>query len=120
MADLLPGEEVLEGQDVSEVDRVRIVVADVYTFVRSQEINRTIASFTLDHYIDEAKRQIKGEGRQLRNAAGEAYNVRPTKLEALNRLETEFTKSFSLMEDLAKAASDLTAEEAKSDAEEGA
>lgn len=95
MAELQPGEEVVEGQDPKEVDRVRVVMADTYTFVRSQEINRTIASFTFDHYIDEAKRQIKGVGRQLRDASGEAYDVRPTKLEALERLETEFNASLS-------------------------
>lgn len=118
MADLLPGEEVLEGQNVSEVERVRVVVADTYTFVRSQEINRTIASFTLDHYIDEAKRQIKGEGREIRDASGKAVDVRPTKLEALEKLETEFKASLEIAKQLAKAAANLEDEQTTSDAGE--
>lgn len=113
MAELVPGEEVLEGQEVSEVEQARTVVADVYTFVRSQEINRTIASFTFDHYIDEAKNRIKGEGRQIRDAAGESFDIRPAKLEALEKLETEFNASLTLIESLAKTASKLTSEEAE-------
>jgi len=104
MAELLPGEDTLENQDSREVDRVRIIVADVYTFVRSQEINRTIAGFTFDHYIDEAKRQIKGEGVSIRDAAGTAFGLRPTKLEALERLETQFRETLSVAERLAKQA----------------
>lgn len=118
MAELQPGEEVVEGQEISKVERARTVVADVYTFVRGQEANRTIASFTLDHYIDEAKRRIKGEGREIRSAAGEAFDIRPTKLEALEKLETEFTASLDLIESLAKTASKLVEEEAAEDEEE--
>ena len=117
-AELLPGEETLENQPIREVDKVRIAIADAYTFVRSQEINRTIASFTFDHYIDEAKRQIKGEGRQLRNAAGEVGGVRPTKLEALEALETDFNASLEIAESMAKAASDLADKTATQDADE--
>lgn len=106
-AKLQPGEEVLEGQSKSQVVRIRTIVANVFTFVRSQEINRTISSFTFDHYITEAKRRIKGEGRQLRNAAGEVYGVRPSKLEALEALETEFNESFPVLEALAEAVAEL-------------
>lgn len=102
-AKLQPGEEVLEGQSRSQVIRIRTVVANVFTFVRSQEINRTISSFTFDHYLDEAKRKIKGEGRQLRNAAGEVSGVRPSKLEALEALENEFNESLPVIEALAEA-----------------
>ncbi|MCG8429668.1 MAG: hypothetical protein MJA29_00615 [Candidatus Omnitrophica bacterium] len=104
MAEVRPGEEVDENQDVGQVNRVRIVIADTHTFVRSQEINRTIGSFTFDHYIDEARRQIKGSGTAIRNSAGEAIGVRPTKLEVLNVLETEFRASLEVARSLAKAA----------------
>jgi hypothetical protein len=117
VAEVQPGEEVVEGQDISKVERARTVVADVYTFVRAQESNRTIASFTLDHYIDEAKRRIKGEGRQVRSASGESIDIRPTKLEALEKLEAEFTASLDLIESLAKTASQAVAETAAEDEE---
>lgn len=102
MADLLPGEQKADGQDIRKVDRVRRVVADVYTFVRSQEINRTIGSFTFDHYIDEAKRLIKGEGRALRDASGQVDDIRPSKLELIETLEEEFNATLATAEDLAK------------------
>ncbi len=90
MADVLPGESVQQGQDQLQVERVRRAIADVYTFVRSQEYNRTIASYTFDHYIEFAKQAIKGSGRQIRDAAGNAVGVRPTKLEALSNLQNSF------------------------------
>lgn len=111
MAELVPGEAVKKGQKTSEVQRIRNIIAESYTFVRSQEINRTIASFTLDHYIDEAKREIKGEGRQLRSASGEAYDVRATKLEELERMTTEFAETLPLLEELAKQTEDVKEEE---------
>lgn len=104
MAQLQPGEETLEAQKTSEVRRVRRVIADTYTFVRSQEINRTLSGFTLDHYIEEAKRQIMGTGRSIRDAAGETINLRPTKLEQLNSLEEEFRSTLETAKTMAKAA----------------
>ena len=104
MAKVEPGEEILEGQTITEVDKVREVVASTYTFIRSSEINKTIASFTLDHYIDEAKRAIKGEGRAIRNAAGEVKDIRPSKLDVLLNLEKMFSDSFEVIEALAKKA----------------
>jgi len=90
MGTLLPGEAVQDGQDKFEVERVRKVIADTYTFVRSQEYNRTIASFTFDHYIEFEKQAIKGTGRQIRNASGQVLGTRPTKLEALINLQDSF------------------------------
>lgn len=116
-AELLPGEQSLENQPLRQVDKVRTAIADAYTFVRSQEVNRTIASFTFDHYIDEAKRQIKGTGRELRNAAGEVGGVRPTKLEALEALETDFNASLEVAESMAKAAAKLADKTDEEDSE---
>jgi len=111
MAEVIAGEEIAEGQSPTQAEKVRRVVADVYTFVRSQEINRTIGSFTFDHYIDEAKRRIKGTGRAIRNAAGESFDQRPTKLEFLDSLEAEFRASFKTIEELAKVAKVVNDEE---------
>lgn len=114
MAELQPGEEGLEAQKAQEVRRVRRVVADTYVFVRSQEINRTLGTFTLDHYIEEAKRQIKGEtaviggieqeGRALRDASGEAFGIRSSQLDALDSLEDEFRATLETARTMAKAA----------------
>ena len=109
MAKPLPGEEILEGQTITQVDKVRKVVADTYTFVRSVEINKTIASFTLDHYIDEAKRDIKGAGR---DSLGAAADIRPSKLDVLVDLEKQFSDSFEVIEALAKKADEDGAEDA--------
>lgn len=83
---------------------LRSVLADTYTFVRSAEINKTIASFTFDHYIDEAKRAIK-EDRVLRSAADPVTGVgkRPAKLTALEKLEQDFKKSLEKLRKMAEA-----------------
>lgn len=114
MAELPPGGDTLESQELQEVRRVRRVVADTYTFIRSQEINRTLSGFTMDHYIEEAKNSIKGltvsiggidqEGRALRSANGEAFGIRPSKLDALNSLEDEFRATLEAAKVMAKAA----------------
>ena len=82
---------------------MRAVLADTYTFVRSAEINKTIASFTFDHYIDEAKRRIKND-RILRSASNPAEGVgkRPAKLTALQKLEQDFTSALSKIKEVAK------------------
>lgn len=86
----------------TENDELRRTVADVYTFVRSVDINKTISAFTLDHYIDEAKRKIK-EDRVLRSASdpGKGVGTRPSQLTALEKLEETFGKAFEKMSALA-------------------
>lgn len=108
MGTLLPGEAVQDSQDKFEVDSVRKVIADTYTFVRSQEYNRTIASFTFDHYIEFEKQAIKGTGRQIRDASGQTLGVRPTKLEALTNLQTAFNGILAQARDLADSVADST------------
>jgi hypothetical protein len=90
-------------KEIKEGDELRSVLADTYTFVRSVEINKTISSFTFDHYIDEAKRSIK-EDRVLRSASDPNSGVgkRPSKLTALQKLETDFTNSLDRIRKIAK------------------
>jgi hypothetical protein len=83
--------------ELNKTDQVRQALADTYTFVRSREINTTIASFTLDHYISEAMMQIKGSDRQLSDASGQdslAIGTRPTQLEALASIQDAFNTAF--------------------------
>lgn len=95
-------EEKAALSEPSESEQVRRTIADVYTFVRSAEINRTIASFTLDHYLDEAKRKIK-EDRLLRSAANpEGIGSRPSQLSALEKLEADFDKVFAKAKEMAE------------------
>lgn len=96
-------------QKSDQSDSIRRTLGDVYTFVRSQEVNRQIASYTLDHYIDEAKSKIKG-GTTLRDATGSSvdasgtsFGTRPTQLEALTKLEQDFNAGFNEMQKLADA-----------------
>lgn len=117
---LSPEEEKLERQKAQEIRRVRRVIADTYTFVRGQEINRTLGGYTFDHYLEEGKRQIKGattviggieqQGRALRGSSGEAFGVRPSKLDALDSLEDEFRATLETAKTMAKAA-DATTDE---------
>jgi hypothetical protein len=113
--DLLPNEVVAESADeLQKSDQIRRAIADTYTFVRSMEINQTIASFTLDHYIDEAKRQIKGDDRALQDASGEdslAIGTRPTQLEALASIQQAFNDAFEDAKTLAQEADQKSQEQ---------
>lgn len=90
--------------DVKAEGQLRRVLGDVYTFVRSTEVNKTILGFTFDHYIDEAKRAIK-EDRVLRTAsdASTGLGTRPSKLTAITKLQQDFNNSLSTLQDRAKA-----------------
>lgn len=111
MAEQTPSEEVAEFEEkatlanTEESDEIRKTIGNVYTFVRSAEINKTISSFTLDHYIDEAKRKIK-EPRVLRSASdpGKGVGTRPSQLEAIEALEELFNKSLAKAKEMAAAA----------------
>jgi hypothetical protein len=82
---------------------MRSVLANTYTFVRSAELTKTISSFTFDHYIDEAKRELK-EDRVLRSASNPAEGVgkRQAKIAALEKLELDFKNSLTNMRKLAE------------------
>ena len=87
-------------------DQIRRTLADVYTFVRAAEINKTISSFSLDHYIDEAKRRIKDD-RVLRSASNpsKGTGTRPSQLDALTKLEETFNKVYDQAKEMADKAS---------------
>jgi hypothetical protein len=82
---------------------VRTALANAYTFVRSREINKTIAGFTFDHYIDEAKRALK-EDRLLRSASSPAEGIgrRMSKLSALEKVQRDFNNAMVKARELAK------------------
>lgn len=130
--DLLPGEP--DPDQISEEDakkqrenqRVRKALADVYTFVRSREINVAVSSFTFDHYIKEAIEEIKGTdvtldqpsgtsttkmGRAIRDAAGRAFDIRPSKLETLESMKESFSEMYDAAVKLAEDADEETEEE---------
>lgn len=91
-------------QDRKADIELRSILADTYTFVRSAEINKTILSFTFDHYIDEAKRVIK-EDRILRSAADPVTGIgkRLSKLSSLTKLEQDFNSVLGKIRKLAEA-----------------
>ena len=112
--EIRPFVETAQVENPAEQDELRRTLADVYTFVRSAEMNKTVSSFTLDHYIDEAKRRIK-EDRVLRSASdpGKGVGTRSAQLTSLEKLEETFNKSFEKMAALAtKADKDTQDEEA--------
>jgi hypothetical protein len=91
-------------QDRRADTTMRSVLSDTYVFVRSAEINKTISSFTFDHYIDEAKRALK-EDRVLRSASNPAVGVgkRQAQIPALEKLESDFNNSVAGMRKLAES-----------------
>lgn len=84
--------------------QMRSILSDTYSFVRSAEFTKTVASFTFDHYIDETKRALK-EDRILRSASNPSEGVgkRQAKITALETLETNFKNSVANMRKLAEA-----------------
>jgi hypothetical protein len=60
------------------IRRVRLVLADAYTFVRSQEVNAAVEELTLDHLLGD---QIKRNGETALSNASEydPYSFDPTK-----------------------------------------
>ena len=103
----LPAQPVESQASVQEIKadmELRSTLGDTYTFVRSREINKTILSFTFDHYIDEAKREIK-EDRILRSASDPNTGVgkRPSKLSAIQKLEQDFNNALPKLQDKANA-----------------
>lgn len=88
----------------AEDSQLRRILGDVYTFVRSSEVNKTISSFTFDHYIDEAKREIK-EDRLLRSASNpnDGVGKRPSKLASLQKLEEDFNGAYERAKKRAEA-----------------
>lgn len=108
MANDLTPDELIEEKS-STLDRkadieLRSVLSDTYSFVRSAEINKTILSFTFDHYIDEAKREIK-EDRIIRSSADPVTEIgrRASKLSALAKLEQDFNNMLGKIRKLAEA-----------------
>lgn len=108
MADNLIPDELIEEKS-STIDRkldieLRSVLSDTYTFVRSAEINKTILGFNFDHYIDEAKREIK-EDRIIRSAADPVTEIgrRLSKLDSLAKLEQDFANMLEKIRKLAEA-----------------
>ncbi len=109
ITDTLASESQSVQPESNEIDEIRRTIGDVYTFVRSREINKTIASFTFDHYIDERKRAIKGE-RIVRSASnpGDGIERRPAQLDAVSKLEEDFNQGFEKMKKLALDTSKTT------------
>lgn len=72
------------------MSNVRSVLHSAYSFVRSVETNRAIASLTLDHLLqDQIQAILGGEERSILDAAGESLDRRTSKLDTLDRLDAD-------------------------------
>lgn len=100
MADALAPPTIDESQasvtETPQADAIRNALADTYSFVRGAEVNKTISSFTLDHYIDAAMRKIK-DTRVLQAANGPSGGIgtRPSQLDTLTKLQQDFDAAYS-------------------------
>lgn len=91
-------------KDTTSLDQIRETIGNVYTFVRSREINKTIASFTFDHYIAERQTDINGSMTiQSSSVPGTSIDVRPGELDALAKLEQDFNACFAKAKQIATA-----------------
>jgi hypothetical protein len=114
LGEKIPPVSADDKKKLEEDGKLRSILASVYTFVRSRELNKNIAAFTFDHYIAEAIKSIRGaevsineetkQGRGIRDAAGEVIGIRPSKLEELEKLEAEFKANLPAMQKKAQDA----------------
>lgn len=95
-------DSIAEAQGPIE-NALRKTLSDTYSAVRSGEVNKTVVSFTFDHYIDEAKRRIKNT-RILQSASNQSQGVgqRPSQLDALTKLAQDFNNALNSIMDLAQ------------------
>jgi hypothetical protein len=78
-----------------ELDKRKVegrILHSAYSFVRSREMNKAVASLTLDHLIQEHIESIQGgDTRAMVDSKGQRNNLRPTKLQELDKLENDIT-----------------------------
>jgi hypothetical protein len=61
-----------------------------YSFIRSREMNKAVASMTLDHLLQEHIERIEGgDSRAMLSATGRRGAMRPSKLAELKQLEDD-------------------------------
>lgn len=92
-----------EQEQADKADELRKKMAAVHAQVRAAEYTKTVSAFTYDHYIDEQKRKLKGEGRKIRDAGGNVIDGRSSSLEQLSKLETDFNSALSEATKLAQS-----------------
>lgn len=89
---------------------IQEILHAAYSFVRSTELNKSISSITLDHLIQDHIEAIQGgESRGLLDATGKRTNLRPTKLDRLDRLEQDIDSVVKAVEEAGDDPQKLTA-----------
>ncbi len=89
---------------MSSNNTLRKVLHSAYTFVRGVEVNKAIASLTLDHLIQEQIDSYKQSSeRTIIDARGENVGSRISKLDSLDELEQELD---SVVKSIQKAGTD--------------
>lgn len=79
---------------------VRRALHSAYTFVRSVETNKAVASLTLDHMIQEQiSRLKKGESREIVSASGEDLGSRTSRYDQLTELQDSVVKAVKSISD---------------------
>ena len=71
-------------------------LGDIYSFVKGQEFTKSILGYTLDHYIEEAKDEIKSD-------SGTSSSARPTKLQRLANLQTKLNRVMQQAKNMTKS-----------------
>jgi hypothetical protein len=79
----------LSEKDLRAEDRLRMLLSEIYAFLRSQSLNRSYATRNLDHYLSEARDDLS-KRRVLLDSFGSPAGTRPSRLERLEILEQAF------------------------------
>jgi len=79
---------------------IRSILYAGYSFVRSIEENKAIASITMDHLIQDYITSIKqGEVRDITDAQGNTVNQRTSRYDQLSDLLTSFNNAIQAIQD---------------------
>jgi len=109
VADTEPGVEEVQTSQISEEDKkklqdendIRRVVADVHAFVRSRELNKSLSTYSFDHYLEEAKLTI---GKEPWDPNVPREGARLTQFEMITKLEADFDRLYAQAEKMAETA----------------
>lgn len=91
-------------------DNLRKTLHSAYTFIRSVEVNKATAAFTLDHLIQEQIDSYKqGSTRPIVDAQGNSVGSRTSKLDDLDSLKNDVAAVVQAVKDAGSDAQKLRA-----------
>lgn len=78
---------------------LRSILHSAYAFIRSVEVNKAVASLTLDHLIQEQLNRYQSKERNVLDAKGASMGNRISYLDALDGLEKDINSVVDALND---------------------